>query len=155
MESGDLILKKHLETAPKNAVYDSKTVQNELIGVTGEWITRKIVQEVKEAKFYTVIADEVADISNTEQMSIVVRYVDCLCEIKEEFIAFVSCKSGTTGEALSANILSMLQKHGLEISLPRGEGYDGAGAMARCFRGVAGRIQSQCPLALYTHCFSH
>ena len=57
MESGDLILKEHFETAPKNAVYDSKTVQNELKGVIGEWITRKIVQEVKEAKFYAVIAD--------------------------------------------------------------------------------------------------
>ena len=43
--------------------------------VTGEWLTNKI-DEVKESKFFTVVADEVADVSNTEQISIVVRYVD-------------------------------------------------------------------------------
>ena len=39
---------------------------------------------MKEAQFFTVVADEVADVSNTEQMSIIVRYVDGLCEIREE-----------------------------------------------------------------------
>lgn len=155
VESGDHVLKEHFETAPKNAVYSSKTIQNELIGVTGEWLTRKIVDQVKEARFFTVLADEVSDVSNTEQMSIVVRYVDGLLDIREEFLEFVSCKSGTTGEALSENILSTLQKHGLDVGLLRGQGYDGAGAMAGCVSGVAARIQSQFPLALYTHCFSH
>ena len=70
--SGDLILKEHFETASKNAVYNSKTIQNELICVTGEWLTNKVVNEVKESKFFTVVADEVADVSNTEQMSVVV-----------------------------------------------------------------------------------
>lgn len=35
-ESGDLTLKDHLERAPKNATYISKTIQNELIEVTGD-----------------------------------------------------------------------------------------------------------------------
>ena len=108
-------------------------------------MTKKIVQEVKEAKFYALIADEVVDISNTEQMSIVVRYVDCQCEIREEFIAFVSCKIGTTEEVLSANILTMLQKHWLKISLLHGQKYDGAGAAAGCVRGVAASFNHSVP----------
>ena len=80
VESDDLILKEHFEKASKNAVHNSKTIQNELICVTGEWLTNKIVDEVKESKFFTVVADEVADVSNTEQMSVVVRYVDSRCE---------------------------------------------------------------------------
>ena len=36
-----------------------------------------------------------------------------------------------------------------------GQAYDEAGAMAGSVSGVAARIQSLCPLALYTHCFSH
>lgn len=104
MESGDLVLKEHFDSAPKNAVYNSKTIENQLISVIGEWLTNKIVDEVKEARFFTVVADEVADVSNTEQMSIVVRYVDNQCEIKEEFIEFISCKSGTIG-ALSDKTL--------------------------------------------------
>lgn len=56
--------------------------------MTGEWITQTIVSEIKKARFFTVLADETADISNTEQMSIVLRYVDNECTIKEDFIQF-------------------------------------------------------------------
>ena len=107
-----------------------------------------------EAKFLTVVADEVAYISSTKQMSIVLlRYIDNQCEIKEEFIAFTSSKGGTTGEALFDNILSVLWRHRLDFNLLRGQAYDGAGAIAGSISGVAVRIRSLCPLALYTHCF--
>ena len=65
-------MKEHFEKAPQNAKYNSKTIQNELICVTGEWITQTIVSEIKKARFFTVLADEIADISNTEQISIVI-----------------------------------------------------------------------------------
>ena len=155
VESGDETLKEHLARAGKNATYTSKTIQNELIEVTGDWIRQKTLDEVSNARFYTVLADEVADVSNTEQLSLVLRFVGHSGEIKEQFIEFLSCKNGVTGEALSALIISSLQKHGLDVNLLRGQGYDGAGAMAGRVSGVAARIQQQCPLALYVHCFSH
>ena len=40
-------------------------------------------------------------------------------------------------------ILSTLTIHGLDLQLMRGQGYDRAGAMSGCIRGVAARIQSQ------------
>ena len=152
VDSGDLVLKQHFETAPKNATYSSNTIQNELITVTGEWISKKIVKEVREASFFTVLAD---DILNNEQMCIALQYVNHACEIKEHFIEFASCRNGVTGEALAETILSTLQKHGLDVALLRGQGYDGAGAMAGLIKGVSARIQAQFPLAIYTHCFSH
>ena len=88
-------------------------------------------------------------------MSIVLRYVTVDCEIKEEFLTFTECSNGTTGEALANNILTTLQRHGLDIQFLRGQGYDGAGAMSGPIRGAAKRIQSACPLAFYTHCYSH
>lgn len=93
--------------------------------------------------------------SNTEQMSIVLRFVDHAGKIREEFIAFVPCKGGVTGEALSQLILLTLAKYGLDSNLLRGQGYDGAGSMAGRISGVAARIQAQHPLAFYVHCFSH
>ena len=41
------------------------------------------------------------------------------------------------------------------MNLLRDHRYDGAGAIAGRVSGVAARIQQQCPLALYVHCFSH
>jgi len=84
------------------------------------------VGRVKEANFFAILADEVAYISNTEQMNILLRYVDKNCEIQEEFLAFSTCRSG---EALASNILSTLQSHGLDVKFVRGQGYDGAGTM--------------------------
>lgn len=71
----------------KNATYSSKTIQNELIEVAGEWIWQKILDEVKKAHFFTVLAD----VSNTEQLSLVLRFVDDTMEIREEFLEFVPC----------------------------------------------------------------
>ena len=39
-------------------------------------VSRRILCDIlREAKFYTVIADEVADVPNKEQLSIALRYV--------------------------------------------------------------------------------
>ena len=155
VETGDCVLKDHFTTAPKNATYSSKTIQNELIEVTGDWIRQKILHDIKEAQFYAVLCDEVVDVSNTEQLSLVLRFVDGRGEIREEFMEFVSCKDGVTGEALSEGIMLKLQTYGLDLHLLRGQGYDGAGAMAGRISGVAARIPGQYPLAFYVHCFSH
>ena len=57
---------------PKNATYKSKTTQNQLIDICGEMLTEKIVAEIKEAKFFSILADEATDCSNLEQMSVVI-----------------------------------------------------------------------------------
>lgn len=44
---------------------------------------------------------------------------------------------GVTGEALSDQIIFSVQKYGLDVNLLRGQGYDGAGAMAGRISGVA------------------
>lgn len=55
----------------KNAIYDSKTIQDEIIGVLGGIISEDIVQRVQNAPFFSVIADEEQDVSSTEQLSLV------------------------------------------------------------------------------------
>ena len=44
----------------QNAAYVSSKTQNEITEVTGNMILKHIVEEVKVAKFYTALADEVA-----------------------------------------------------------------------------------------------
>ena len=61
---------------PRNATYKSKTTQNQLIDICGEMLTEEIVAEIKDAKFFTILADEATDCSNIEQMSVVVWFVD-------------------------------------------------------------------------------
>ena len=152
-EAGDTVLKTHFETCGKNATYTSKTVQNELINIMGEQIRDDIIDEIKKARFYSILCDEVTDCSNIEQLTIV-RFVDEQATIREEFVQFCSTER-TTGEVIASTILSKLNDWGFDIEDCRGQGYDGASNMSSARVGVQGRLFGLNPLALYTHCCSH
>ena len=98
-----------MREAPGNQQYRSKTVQDEAIKVLGSYITERIVTEVKEKRYFTILADEANDISNKEQMSLVLRYVDKNDKICEKFVSFLHCKDGTSGEALAKIIEDAVQ----------------------------------------------
>ena len=129
IQAGDKTLESHLKTVSANAVYTSKTLQNEIICIRGNYIQSNILESVCKAGFYSVIADEATNASNHEQLSITICFVsdDYPCE---RFLGFVSCETGATGEAIAENILSQLGSLQLPLSLLRGQSYDGAGAMS-------------------------
>ena len=112
-ESGDQVLKQHFETAPRNANYRSKTIQNEMIQCCGEYISDSLVQEIKEAKIFAVLADEASDVSNREQMALIIRFVDKQHMIREEFLRFIHCEAGTSGEAIAAQAKEEVRNLGL------------------------------------------
>lgn len=155
VDAGDEILRNHLETASKNATYISKTVQNELIECCRKVMISKIIQQVKESKYFTIIADETTDISVIEQMSLCLRYVDLKkVEIKERFIKFIQVDD-LTGGNLSKVLLDEIGKLGLDVANCRGQAYDGCANMKGHISGVQARISTIQPLAIYTHCVSH
>lgn len=92
--------------------------------------------------------------ANQEQLSISMRYVHKNV-LYERFLGFLTCETGVTGEALAENILTQLTSWQLSPDLLRGQSYDGAGAMSGKVKGVAARINSQYPKALFVHCVSH
>ena len=73
--SGDIALKEHLAHAARNATYTSSRNQNEVLDILGKTV-RIIVERFKKAVYYTVIADEITDCSNKEQLSIVLWYIN-------------------------------------------------------------------------------
>lgn len=92
IEAGDVALKNHLESAGANATYLSKDIQNEIIDTAGGLVCRKIVERINQSNYFSVLADETADVSGTEQFSLCARYVDKDKDnfiIREDFIKFV------------------------------------------------------------------
>ena len=69
------LLREDLTTAPSNATCISPDIQNEVIQVLGNNSLHEILLKVKEAKFLSVIADELTDTSNEEQLGVVLPYV--------------------------------------------------------------------------------
>ena len=115
-----------------------------------------LISEVKQAKFFSVMADECSDVANKEQLAIVIRYVNEDDEICEDFVEFVECENGITGLALAEKIKSALQdKYGLDMINLRGQCYDGAGNMSGVRNGLAARVTQEFPKAVYMWCSSH
>ena len=149
----DEVLSHHLQHSPRNARYTSKTIQNELIEVVGNHICKDILDEVKTSKFYTLIADEVTDASNHEQLSICLRYVHG-AKVKEVFVGYKSVER-ITGKSLADTILKWLDTVGLPLSDMRGQCYDGASNMSGARSGCSTIIRQQSPMAVYFHCAAH
>ncbi len=154
VDAGDLVLKEHLETADRNAIYTSKEIQNQMIVICGDIIRSKILQKVREARFFSIIADEATDSANDEQLCLSIRFLD-KCVPQEKFLGFHECLSGVSGEAIANDIITQLTNWQLDPQLLRGQAFDGAGAMAGRSKGASSRILSEYPKALYTHCAAH
>ncbi len=78
MAKGDSLLHKHLLTAKRNAIYTSKTIQNEVIHIYASLVLEKLTKNIRENKLpFTIIADETTDRhSNQEIISVSLRFVD-------------------------------------------------------------------------------
>ena len=75
----DAVLSKHLtkiKAGQKNAIqYLSPLTQNEFIDIIGCHVGKKIIDRVREAKDFTLIADGTPDSSHRDQTGRVLRYV--------------------------------------------------------------------------------
>ena len=148
-------MKDHFSADRKNAQYRSSKIQNDLIAAVGKWIQQKLTQEIKATKIFTVCADEGMDVANKEQLPLIIRFVDISGMIWEDFLEFVLCDTGTSGQAIADKIKFTLEKLTLDLSDLWGQGYDGAGNMSGKYRGAAAIIQHDYPEALYVHCVTH
>ena len=82
---------EHLANAPWNATYASPNIQNQMIKVLGDHILQKILTKVKQAKYFSLIADLVTDCSNKQQLVVLLRYVDSDdCSIREDLMSFLN-----------------------------------------------------------------
>lgn len=84
------VIKARLCDGPKNAVYTSSGIQNELLHILAERVWKVICQAVRGAGFFSILADETRDAGKQEQMSFVVRYVSGSDDdIHEHFLTYV------------------------------------------------------------------
>ncbi len=155
-------LHNHLLFAKRNALYTSKTIQNDIIYVYVCKIRESLTKNVREKNLpFTVIADEVTDPhANQEIIAVCLRFVDLTSpkepHIKECLINFVNLERANAS-AICAKILDSLSLPSVssDPAKIRGQEYDGAAVMSSDIAGVKAKLKEISPLALYTHCCSH
>lgn len=73
----DLILKEHFDSRPRNTLYHSNHIQNDIIASINTELKNKLKSVIKNQQI-SIITDETSDIGHHEQLSIVVRYYDSI-----------------------------------------------------------------------------
>ena len=118
LAESDSLLHSHLyQPRDRNATYISPRSQNEIINVIGYDVVRaKIISDVKKAKFYSILADEVSS-HNVEHLPLCLHFVDEKSEIREEFITFFKLERVRAVDITNA-IISCLEGLGLSLNEP-------------------------------------
>ena len=101
------------------------------------------------------MSDEAADISNKENLSVVIRFLDSTKTVREEFVGFYLCEDGTTGAAIKDLIIGAVADLGLSMDDCHGQCYDGAGNMSGRLNGASSLIRAEHDKAIYVHCMNH
>ena len=154
LDAGDADLAAHLSSAQANATYLSWETQNEVINACGGILARQVAAEVCSARFYSVLVDETTDSATKEQCSLSVRYVKNSA-VQERFVAFCDLQGDMTAASIVSAVVNKLTEFEMDVSLIRGQGYDGASTMSGRLNGVQAEIKKLSPAAPYIHCASH
>nr|XP_020662519.1 uncharacterized protein LOC110086126 [Pogona vitticeps] len=119
--------------------YLEKDIQNELVQLLAVAIKQKRLADIKSAKYYSVILDCTPDVSHTEQVTMIVCFVNVIkpsdtemskpeVMIKEHFLGFVPLKD-TIGTFMTETLLGQLEQMGLPIEDLHDHGYDNGSNM--------------------------
>lgn len=159
------ILHSHIES-PNRIKYLSKTIMYELLSILADQTRKAIVDECKDAKFFTLLADSTTDVAHLDQMAILLRYVLIKNEdnevpkvcIKESFLCYIQLKKGNATFICNEVVTLLFEKYGFRKNYLCGQGYDGAAVMAGNQSGLQAKIKEYVgnkTFIPYVHCTAH
>lgn len=138
----------------KSDKYTSPEIQNEIMGIMAKFILRDVAASIKQANYFTLMADEVTDVANKEQVAICIRSVNEEFEANEDFVGMYSVEC-IKADTITQVLKDVLIRLNLSINDCRGQCYDGAANMSGAKSGVSTQILKEEPRAIYTHCYGH
>ena len=102
------------------------------------------------------MVDETADISNKEQVVIVLRWVASDLQVYKDFIGLYAVDDiKLKPTTLAAIVKDYLTRLNLAITKIRGQCYNGSSAMSGCRSCLAKLINDEESRAIYTDCYGH
>lgn len=131
--------------------------QNEFLKLCGEKVLNSILEEVRKARYFSIVVDGTPDVSHTEQLVFILRYVmqkKGNWDVHERFVKLVDFDK-KTGAAIAEQIKRFLKECDLDLSWCRGQGYDNAANMTGKFQGVKTRILEENAQAYFSPCSAH
>ncbi|XP_050056202.1 zinc finger MYM-type protein 1-like [Aphis gossypii] len=126
-----------------------------MLSILAEIVRSKILRDIKKSNLFSVIIDTTTDVSNKEQFTFLMRYVNEQGNIEERLVALVTAPD-STGHGLFEVFCNITEKY--EIDWKKrlcAQAYDGAASMQGKYSGLKTFIQNENPNALYVWCSAH
>ena len=165
LSSYDLTIKHHLDQVMEHqkkgerlqAHYLSWQTQNEFLALCAKNVLNEILKEIRHSYYYGLIVDGTPDVSHTEHLTFVLRYVGLKNRQWHIFERFLTLKNfeKKKGEDITKAICDILENNQIDLGRCRGQGYDNGSNMSGCYKGVQAEILRKNPQALYTPCSAH
>ncbi|CAC5363253.1 unnamed protein product [Mytilus coruscus] len=133
----------------KNAKYTSWDIVSELLKLLNDEVRENLFNEMRKSPTYSLMVDEVMDITSHKHLAICARYIDPECNIKNAFICDPLIDDGRA-ETIIDKIKEELQSAKLPLSKMPAFGSDGAAVLS-------GRkmVYGQNPSLITNHCKDH
>lgn len=146
MNCGGDILKKRYDV---NKEYCSSAQLNHLIEVLEKCIHSKLLEEVKQNGFFSLLTDDLVKISGDWYLPVFLRYADQSNRQLERFAGFLSFEGDR--DALAEKLLSeMTDKWGLDMEQCRGQAHSNSGKHFSKIKTFAAKLKEKYPMAVLT-----
>ena len=136
------LMKKSLQNRNGRAhsvTYMSNTSQNEMIHLLGNAVREKVIQEVKDTGMFGISADTTPDLSNHDQLAVVVRYTKDM--VPHERLLALKHVTAKTGLATAEEIVQVLTENSLDTNQLVSQSYDFAKTMSGIYNGAQQKLQ--------------
>ena len=168
----DKVLKRHVDKVVKKSkqqkmlpgskrkgrgalvTFLSKKSIAKLLKICSDSIRRCIVNDILMAGKFSVQMDSTQDVSVTDQLAIVLRYVKSGAA-HEHLYKVTTVKGSATALNLHDALKAEFDKDGLEMRNLIGDSFDGASNMSGVHSGLQAEICKASPESVYIHCYGH
>jgi hypothetical protein len=154
----DPLMSKHLDEYGNkvrgNVSYLSHTICDELITLMNKSVLRKIVNEVTAAKYFSLIVDSTLDITNFDQLTIAIKYINLDGTALERILCFIP-SVGHKSEEMEVAILTKLTELNVNINYCLGQSYDNVRNMSGMYNRLQSQIKEKSKNAIFSPCSTH
>uniref|UniRef100_A0A3Q0QYH2 THAP domain containing 12a n=1 Tax=Amphilophus citrinellus TaxID=61819 RepID=A0A3Q0QYH2_AMPCI len=141
---GDEALKKRYDA---NKECCSTEQLNQLIEVCEKFIRSKVVEEIKQSSFFSLVTDDVVKISGEWHLPVFLRYVNESNFQRERFVGFLSFDGD--GDTLAEKLLSeMTDSWGLDMEKCRGQAHSCSATHFSQIKALAAKLMEMYPRAV-------
>lgn len=139
---------------PSNAQYTSPQIQNEIIQIISDILRKKIVSEINDSTYCTLMSDGTKDKNGHEIISIAFRYLKNATPV-ESLLCFEKAND-ITAKGITKIIIDQIEQNGIVEAKIICQCYDGASVMSGEHGGVQTLLQQYFKRKIpYVHCFNH